>query len=124
MEDFSYSMGRADTLRRDHRSGLLVISDRIDVADLTPVADAAGLRLLGVAPLADASARLDGQLQCDVLLLFCPVATPALESLLAQVEAQAVRQGMAVILVAGWETIDLTFAAVQGSHPIAVRPRP
>ena len=116
MEDFSYSMGRADHLRRDHRSGLLVIADRIDATDLTPVADAAGLRLLGVAPLADASARLDGQLQCDVLLLFCPASTPALESLLAQVEAQAVRQGMAVILVAGWETIDLAFAAAQGSH--------
>ncbi|MDE0946142.1 MAG: MarR family transcriptional regulator, partial [Sphingobium sp.] len=116
MEDFSYSMGRADHVRRDHRAGLLVIADRIDAADLMPVADAAGLRLLGVAPLAEASARLDGQLQCAVLLLFCPVSTPALEPLLAQVEAQAIQQGMAVILVAGWDTIDLAFAAAQGAQ--------
>lgn len=118
MEDFSYTlpMDAAPLAMRDDRIGLLVVADRIAPDDLAPVADAAGLRLLGVTPLADAPARLDVQAQCDAVLLFCPDMTPLLERLLVQVETQAIQNGMAVILVAGWDTIDLAFACLRGPH--------
>lgn len=120
MEDFSYTLplsGNAAPLApRDDRASLLVIADRIDADDLAPVADAAGFRLLGLATLADAPARLDAQAHCDTLLLFCPVLTPLLERLLVQVETQAIQNGMAVILVAGWDTVELAFACLRGPH--------
>ncbi|MCI4591296.1 winged helix DNA-binding protein [Sphingobium sp. BYY-5] len=120
MEDFSYAQplpGNAAPLApRDERAGLLVVADWADVQDLAPVAQAAGLRLLGVADLTEASTRLDAQVQCDALLLFCPTFTPTLERLLVQVETQAIQTGMAVILVAGWETVELAFACVRSPH--------
>lgn len=120
MEDFSYALpqtGSAVPLApRDERASLLVVADRMEAADLEPVANAAGLRLLGVTPLADAPIRLDLQAQCDTVLLFCPTLTPLLERLLVQVETQAIQNGMAVILVAGLETVDLAFACLRCPH--------
>ncbi|WP_414712446.1 winged helix DNA-binding protein [Sphingobium sp.] len=120
MEDFSYSLpiqGHIDPVTpHDERAGLLVVADWIDRDELTPVADAAGLRLLGAIDLSEASARLDQQTQCDTLLLFCPSLTPTLERLLVQVETQAIQTGMAVILVAGWDTVELAFACVRSPH--------
>ena len=118
MEDFSYTLPieAARLAMRDDRIGLLVVADRVDADDLQPVTDAAGLRLLGVTPLAEAPARLDAQVHCDAVLLFCPDMTPLLERLLVQVETQAIQNGMAVILVAGWDTIDLAFACLRGPH--------
>jgi len=125
MDDFSYAhpqSGQALTgpaaplAPRDERTSLLVIADRMDIPDLEPVAAAAGFRLLGVTPLADAPVRLDLQAQCDAIMLFCPNMTPLLERLLVQVETQAIQTGMAVILVAGWETVELAFACLRGPH--------
>lgn len=120
MEDFSYALPQtgsaAPLAARDERASLLVVADAMAAADLEPVANAAGLRLLGVAPLADAPARLDLQAQCDTVLLFCPTMNPLLERLLVQVETQAIQNGMAVILVAGLETIDLAFACLRCPH--------
>ncbi|MES2157027.1 MAG: MarR family transcriptional regulator [Pseudomonadota bacterium] len=118
MDDFSYSLPAETSQQpigtRDDRASLLVVADQIDVAELRPVADAASLRLLGVTDLHTAMERLDTQVQCDTLLLFCPVMTPLLERLLVQVETQAIQTGMAVILVAGWDTMDLAFACLRG----------
>ena len=118
MDDFAYSLPAEASLppigTRDDRASLLVVADHIDVADMVPVADAAKLRLLGVTDLHAAMERLDAQVQCDTLLLFCPVMTPLLERLLVQVETQAIQTGMAVVLVAGWETVDLAFACLRG----------
>nr|WP_066701302.1 winged helix DNA-binding protein [Sphingobium amiense] len=100
----------------DARLGLLVIGDWIDIDDVTLVAEAAGLRLLGVTDLDHASARLDEQTRCDTLLLFCPAAGPTLERLLVQAETQAIQTGMAVILVAGWETMDLAYACLRSPY--------
>ncbi|WP_425262522.1 winged helix DNA-binding protein [Sphingobium cyanobacteriorum] len=120
MEDFSYPMpagGTAEPIApRDTRAGLLVVADWIDADEIAPVADAAGLRLLDVTGLEEASARLDRQSQCDTLLLFCPAATPLLERLLVQVETQAIQTGMAVILVAGWDTVELAFACLRSPY--------
>lgn len=102
--------------KRDDRQSLLVVADWADMEEVAPIADAAKLRLLGVTGLADASARLDEQTQCDTLLLFCPIMTATLERLLVQVETQAIQTGMAVVLVAGWDTIDLVFACIRSAH--------
>nr|WP_230461351.1 winged helix DNA-binding protein [Sphingobium sp. CAP-1] len=120
MEDFAYPMpvgAAAEPLApRDERGGLLVVADGIDAAELAPVAAAAGLRLLDVTGLEEASARLDRQVHSDTLLIFCPAATPLLERLLVQVETQAIQTGMAVILVAGWDTIELAFACARSPY--------
>jgi DNA-binding transcriptional ArsR family regulator len=120
MEEFSYAlpdMGNSAPLApRDERASLLVIADRMEASDLEPVAMAAGFRLLGVTPLADAPVRLDLQAQCDSILIFCPSMSPLLERLLVQVETQAIQNGMAVILVAGWETVELAFACLRSPY--------
>lgn len=120
MDDFSYAqpiIGQTAPLApRDERASLLVIADQMDAPDLAPVAAAAGFRLLGVTALADAPVRLDLQAQCDTVLFFCPIMTPLLERLLVQLETQAIQNGMAVILVAGWETVELVFACLRGPH--------
>lgn len=120
MDDFSYAqpvIGQPAPLApRDDRASLLVIADQMDAPDLAPVAAAAGLRLLGVTTLADAPIRLDLQAQCDTVLFFCPTMTPLLERLLVQLETQAIQNGMAVILVAGWDTVELAFACLRGPH--------
>ena len=118
MDDFAYNLPAEPGLppigTRDDRASLLVVADRIDLTELRPVADAANMRLLGVTDLHAAMERLDAQAQCDTLLLFCPAMTPLLERLLVQVETQAIQTGMAVILVAGWDTVDLAFACLRG----------
>jgi DNA-binding transcriptional ArsR family regulator len=120
MEDFSYAHPLTGSTPpfapRDERASLLIVADRMEAVDMEPVANAAGFRLLGVTPLADAPVRLDLQAQCDSVLLFCPTMTPLLERLLVQVETQAIQNGMAVILVAGWETVELAFACLRSPH--------
>ncbi|MCP1469055.1 DNA-binding transcriptional ArsR family regulator [Sphingobium sp. OAS761] len=122
IEDFSYSLPFGDPVdafpARDDRAGMLVVGDGLDPQDLEPVADAAGLRLLGTTRLADAPARLDAQARCDALLLVCPDATPLLERLLVHVETQAIQTGMAVVIVAGWDTMDLVFACSRNPRTI------
>lgn len=118
MEDFPYPAPLATEVMApiDERGGLLVIADNADVADLNPIADAAGLRLLGVSDLASAAARLDAQTHCDALLLFCPRPSGTLERLLVQIETQAMQTGMAVVIVAGWETVELAYACLRSPH--------
>ena len=120
MDDFSYTTPFCDASQpiaeRDDRQSLLVIADWADTAALAPIAQAANLRLLGVTGLSEAAGRLDAQTQCDSLLLFCPIMTPMLERLLVQIETQAIQTGMAVVLVAGWETVELAFACLRSPH--------
>ena len=120
MDDFSYATPFCDASQpiaeRDDRQSLLVIADWADTAALAPIAQAANLRLLGVTGLSEAAGRLDAQTQCDSLLLFCPTMTPMLERLLVQIETQAIQTGMAVVLVAGWETVELAFACLRSPH--------
>ena len=120
MDDFSYATPFCDASQpiaeRDDRQSLLVIADWADTAALAPIAQAANLRLLGVTGLSEAAGRLDAQTQCDSLLLFCPTMTPMLERLLVQIETQAIQTGMAVVLVAGVETVELAFACLRSPH--------
>ena len=120
MDDFSYATPFCDASQpiaeRDDRQSLLVIADWADTAALAPIAQAANLRLLGVTGLSEAAGRLDAQTQCDSLLPFCPTMTPMLERLLVQIETQAIQTGMAVVLVAGWETVELAFACLRSPH--------
>lgn len=119
IEDFSYDMPvghSAPIAARDERAGLLIVADADAAADIEPVIAAAGLRLLGIVDHAAAPQRLDTQALCDAVLVFCPRSTPMLERLLVQVETQAIQNGMAVILVAGWETVELAFACLRGSY--------
>lgn len=120
MEDFSYASPLTShsvpLTPRDDRASLLVIADQMDASALEPVAAAAGFRLLGLTALADAPVRLDLQAQCDTVLVFCPAMTPLLERLLVQLETQAIQAGMAVILIAGWDTVELAFACLRSPH--------
>ncbi|MFZ2995268.1 winged helix DNA-binding protein [Sphingobium sp.] len=120
MNDVSYAQPwdahAAPVAMRDDRPSLLILADWADTQNLEPVANAAGMRLQGVVSLDAASARLDSQAHCEAVLVFCPTLTPLLERLLVQVETQAIQNGMAVILVAGLETVDLAFACLRGPH--------
>lgn len=120
-EDFSYAWPPSDDAMPiasglDERATLLVLADQMDATDLCPVTAAAGFRLLGVTALAEAPARLDLQAHCDTILVCCPTMTPLLERLLVQVETQAIQNGTAVILIAGWDTVELAFACLRGPH--------
>lgn len=101
---------------KDERRGLLVLADDIDLDDADALSRAAGLRLLGAVPLGQASVRLDAQIGCDIILLFCPTAASLLERLLVQVETLAMQNDMPVIMVAGLETIDLAYACVRSER--------
>lgn len=121
MLDFAYPLPRAGSALEpvavpDARPGLLVIGDGLDQDDMRRTAEAAGLRLLGVAEMAAATERLDVQTHCDALLMVCPSPTPTLERLLVQVETQAIQAGMAVILIASLDTIDLAFGCLRNPH--------
>lgn len=120
LDDFAYDVPGAVDLRSfdtiDSRPGLLVIADHIDIRALGPIGQAAGVRLLGITPLDQASSRLDSQGACDTLLIFCPSASPMLERLLVQVETQAIQTGMSVVIVAGWHSVDLAYACLRNPH--------
>ena len=120
MEDFSYASPltshSAPLAPHDERASLLVIADQTDALTLEPVVAAAGFRLLGLTTLDNAPMRLDLQVQCDAVLVFCQSMTPLLERLLVQLETQAIQTGMAVILVAGWETVELAFACLRSPY--------
>lgn len=120
IEDFSYTLPQSGVAMplelRDERASLLVLADGIDFADMEQVALAAGFRLVGVTSLADAPVRLDIQAHCDTALIFCPTMNPLLERLLVQLETQAIQNDMTVILVAGWETVELAFACLRSPH--------
>ncbi|MDI1294673.1 MAG: MarR family transcriptional regulator, partial [bacterium] len=98
---------------RDERRGLLIMADDAAVGDADALAQAAGLRLLGIVPLETAPTRLDIQVGCDIVLLFCPHPSSLLERLIVQIETVAIQNNMAVILVAGLDTIDLAFACLR-----------
>jgi DNA-binding transcriptional ArsR family regulator len=101
---------------KDQRPGLLILADDIFLDDVEGLARAAQFRLLDVVKLADASLRLDMQVGCDVILLFCAQSSTMLERLLVQVETLAVQNDVPVILVAGTDTVDLAFACVRSDR--------
>lgn len=101
---------------KDERPGLLILGDGLYPHDAQMLADAAGLRLLGAVPLEQAAVRLDAQVGCDVVLLFCQAPSVVLERLLVQVETLAVQNEMPVILVAGIETLDLAYACLRSER--------
>lgn len=103
----------APFVARDDRRGLLVVADDAWGDEAEALAQAAGLRLLDIVALADAPTRLDIQIGCDIVMLFCQRPDPALERLIVQLETIAIQNGMAVILLAGIETLDLAYACVR-----------
>ena len=101
---------------RDMRAGLLILADDIFLDDVAGIAQAAQFRLLDIVALDQAMLRLDMQVGCDVILLFCTHPSAMLERLLVQVETLAVQNDMAVILVAGLDTVDLAFACMRSER--------
>lgn len=101
---------------KDKRPGLLILADDMFLTDVEGIAQAADFRLLDVVPLAQAPARLDIQVGCDVILLFCSRPNPLLERLLVQVETLAVQNDVAAIWVAGFDTIDLAYACIRSDR--------
>ncbi|HWV12288.1 MAG TPA: winged helix DNA-binding protein [Sphingobium sp.] len=101
---------------RDARAGLLILADDIFLDDVAGIAQAAQFRLLDIVPLEQAMLRLDMQVGCDVVLLFCTHPSAMLERLLVQVETLAVQNDMAVILVADLDTVDLAFACMRSER--------
>ena len=101
---------------RDPRAGLLILADDVFLDDVAGLAEAAQFRLLDIVPLDQAMLRLDMQVGCDVILLFCTNPSIMLERLLVQVETLAVQNDMSVILVAGLDTIDLAFACMRSDR--------
>ncbi|MBB6191474.1 hypothetical protein FHS51_001701 [Sphingobium wenxiniae] len=102
--------------KRDDRPGLLVLTDMAGTDGIAAVADSAGLRLLEVIGLEDGPYRLDIQLGCDIILLFCDKPSPILERLLVQVETFAIQREIPVILVAGLDTVDLAYACTRNDR--------
>lgn len=98
---------------RDDRRGLLVVADDAYVDDADALAQAAGLRLLDIVTLDEAPTRLDIQIGCDIVMLFCPSPSATLERLIVQLETIAIQNDMAIILLAGIETLDLAYACVR-----------
>lgn len=113
VDPFSADMGMAFGAR-DERPGLLIVADDGWFDDAQAVAQAAGLRLLDVVALEHAPARLDIQIGCDIVLLCCQQPGPLLERLMVQIETIAIQNNMAVILLAGIETLDLAYACMRG----------
>ena len=101
---------------KDQRPGLLIFGDDIYPDDVQGLAETARFRLLDLVGLDQASLRLDMQVGCDVVLLFCPYATPVLERLLVQIETLAIQTDLTVILVAGLETLDLAYACIRSDR--------
>ncbi|HKY80820.1 MAG TPA: MarR family transcriptional regulator [Sphingobium sp.] len=101
---------------KDQRPGLLMLADDIFLDDVEDLARAAQFRLLDIVPLPEAPARLDMQVGCDVVLLYCSRPAAMLERLLVQVETLAVQNDLCVIMVAGLETIDLAYACVRSER--------
>lgn len=101
---------------RDSRAGLLILADNIFLDGVAGLAQAAQFRLLDIVPLDQASLRLDMQVGCDDILLFCTQPSTMVERLLVQVETLAVQNDLSVILVAGLETVDLAFACVRSDR--------
>jgi len=99
--------------QKDERRGLLVVADTGDMPSLEPLADAAGLRLLGQVSLGEAPDRLDMQADCDIVLLHCPRPDSLLERLIVQIETVAIQNNIAVILLAGIDTVDLAFGCLR-----------
>lgn len=101
---------------RDERPALLLIADRGTRDDARTLAEAANLRLLDMVPLDQASRRLDMQVGCDVVLLFCGGDDTVLERLLVQLETVSMQNQMGLVIVAGHDSIDLAFATLRGER--------
>lgn len=95
---------------KDIRPGLLVIADTGGRDQFATLADAAGLRLQAVVPLAEGAARLEMQSGCDVVLLVCVVPGPSLERLLVQLDTIAAMGEMQLVVVSALESLDMTYA--------------
>jgi hypothetical protein len=101
---------------KDQRAGLLILADDVFLDDIDGLARAAQFRLLDIVRLEQASLRLDMQVGCDVILLFCTQPSTLLERLLVQVETLAMQNDLSVILVAGMDTVDLAFACIRSER--------
>ncbi|WP_242125865.1 winged helix DNA-binding protein [Sphingobium sp. Sx8-8] len=101
---------------KDERPRLLILADDVYLDDAESLSRAAGLRLLGNVPLEQASERLDTQIDCDIVLMFCMAPDTRLERLFVQIETLAVQRDMPVIWVAGLDTIDLAYACLRSDR--------
>jgi DNA-binding transcriptional ArsR family regulator len=71
------------------------------------------LRLQGVVSIADAPMRLEIQVDCHLVLLYCARSGPAMERLLVQMETLTRLGKMALILVSDLDSVDLAFTALR-----------
>jgi hypothetical protein len=101
---------------KDQRPGLLILANDIFLDDVMGLAEAADFRLLDIVPIEQASARLDMQVGCDVILLFCPHPSAELERLLVQAETLAVQNDLSVILISGIDSLDLAYACMRSDR--------
>ncbi len=100
----------------DLRPGLLVIAEQAASQPFADLAEAAGLRLLGVASLEEGPARLDSQSGCDLAMLVCASANPMLERLLVQLDTMATLGDMPLIVVTSLHTLDMADAVIRSPH--------
>lgn len=108
---------------KDVRPGLLVIADAGDAGGYAALADAAGLRLQGVVPLAEGAARLEMQVGCDVALLICATPDLLLERLLVQLNTIAAMGETQLVVVSGIESLDMAYALTHtGRAQLLCRP--
>lgn len=99
--------------KADNRPGLLVITNRPTQDDLATIAAGSGYRLLDMVSVGQAGARLDMQIGCDCVLLFCAGDAVPLERLIVQVETVAIQKDMALIVAADLDHIDLAYACLR-----------
>ncbi|MDX3899165.1 MAG: winged helix DNA-binding protein [Sphingobium sp.] len=97
----------------DARPGLLVMAEQAMPQAFAEIAEAAGLRLLGVTSLEEGPARLDSQSGCDLAMLVCASANPMLERLLVQLDTMATLGDMPLIVVTSIETLDMADAVIR-----------
>lgn len=101
---------------KDIRPGLLVIADAGGRDGFAALADAAGLRLQAVVPLAEGAARLEMQSGCDVALLVCVTPDPSLERLLVQLDTIAAMGEMQLVVVSALESLDMAYALTRSGR--------
>lgn len=101
---------------KDIRPGLLVIADAGGTDGFAELADAAGLRLQAVVPLAEGAARLEMQSGCDVALLVCVAPEPSVERLLVQLDTIAAMGEMQLVVVSALDSLDMAYALTRSGR--------
>jgi len=100
----------AAALMPDLRPSLMIFAGDPIRDQISAMADAVGLRLLGGVPVAQAEARLERTVDVDVVLLHWSAADAILAPLAARLDMMARASGTQLIVVAGIDSVDAAFA--------------